>query len=284
MKTPGLTAQKKFSYVWWARDTSSPRGLSRAQRSLLKELASRSNARGCCHPSVALLADAVALSEGHTKRVLRQLEDLGLVSSTRRGRGRTAERQLCPSAPMPRAAHANGTLALFDRDMTPLYETPTAAAAPSSEVSFAASEVSSDETQKYVQPEVKRQQQGTHTPAHPNTALSPSLPAVLEILSLAPTLVVEDMPVDTALRAFPAADHLQAAYRVVTLALEDGLEHLSASRQLWRALERQMQAPSAGRGTSPHSGRRRTAPAGVSPAGRRWGPTGGKYNRAAGLV
>ena len=132
----------------------------------------------------------------------------------------------------------------------------------------------------------EKQQRDTpaHPPAEKMSVLSPSLPGVLEILRLAPDLVVEDGPVDIALRAFPAADHERAAYRVVTLALERGLEHLSASRQLWRALERQLVGPGAPQAS--HGARRRAAPP-RPPGGagdRRWSPSPGKYNKAAGLL
>lgn len=276
-------AGAQVNYVWWARDTAPARRLSRAQRAVLKELASRADKRGCCDPSIGTLADGVAFSQSHTKRVLRELEDLRLVQSRRRGRARTSLRQLCPDAPMPSPTCPCGTMPLFDELLEPAPPAVTPEPQLAVVVSSEGSVGSSDEPQKY-QSEEERQQQGTPArPAVKKSVLSPSLPRVLEILSLAPALIVEDYAVDVALRAFPAADHERAAYRVAALALEDGLEHLSASRQLWRALERQLTASTP---AAPHAGRRRVAPPrGVSPAGRRWGPVeGGKYNRAAGLV
>lgn len=123
-------------------------------------------------------------------------------------------------------------------------------------------------------------------PATP--VLSPSLDAVLVILAEAgDNANIEPAAVDTALRAFPAGEHLTAARYVLTQLLEPDCVCRAASILLFTALRRERQAPLVAPSGAPHEGRRRSAPPvpdPVSPAGRRWGPTGGKFDRAAGLV
>lgn len=293
MKAPSSS----LDFERWAREQVPARNLTRGQAQVLTLLASYANRRGECFPSIDALAQRAVLSTRHTERLLGELGRLGLVESFRRGRGCPARRRLCPEASMPAPPCPRGTMPLFDALLEPAFDAPAASSSPAPKASmpppppgFAdppswTSEPPPDGGQKE-QEEEEKQQREAHAPVHTSPALSPSLPAVLEILARAPDLVIEDMTVDTALRAFPHADHTQAAYRVVTLALEQGLEHLSASRQLWRALERQTQAPAAGRGTAPHSGRRRVAPPPpISADGRRWGPVpGNKYDQAAGLT
>lgn len=280
MKAPSTS----LDYVRWAREQVPARNLTRGQAQILTQLASHANRDGQCYPSVRTLAAGAVLSERHVERILGQLGQLGLVHSARRGRGCSARRQLCPLAPLPAPPCPRGTQPLFDALLEPTFDAPAPRPADSDpDPTSASSDPTSDVGQKEQKEEEKRQRDA-HMPAPASPALSPALPAVLEILAQAPDLVTEDAAVDTALRAFPQADPLQAAYRVVTLALEGGLNNLSGSRQLWRALERQVTAPPAGRGTSPHSGRRRVSTP-LTADGRRWGPkTDNKYDRAAGLI
>jgi hypothetical protein len=260
----------KGGFVRWARETVPARGLSRGQAQVLKELASRADRDGCCYPSVRAIAQGVVLSERHTKRLLGELTELGLVLSHHRGRGRSAHRQLCPHAPLP---VVGGQLSFDDllAQSVPAAYGPAAAKegfippSPVVGVPLACFGVPSDGPQKY-QTEEK---EGAAAREH---VLEEHLHDVLAVLEGAPGLVVEPMSVNSALAAYPQAaghDHLRAAHTVASYAFEGGLRVPAANRLLLAELRKQTKpvagsptTTSRGGGERWHEGRRRPVPAG----------------------
>ncbi len=263
-------ASEQINYVSWARDTSSPRGLSRAQRVVLKELASRVNSRrGTCDPSVGTIADATTYSVGHVKRVLCELERLELVRSTRRGRDLTSIRQLCPDAPMPAPPCERGTQPLFDAALAPMVAVGDEVSSQPHEVSSQPHEVSSDETQKLRAEEVVEGGNARDAREHPPGApseqpapdalapgvLEPSLTEVLAVLDAAPDLFVEPLAVNALLAGRPQArgyDHVRAAWDVAAEAYAGRV--YSAQGLLKRVLDDQMRGKPVRRGGT-HEGR-----------------------------
>lgn len=257
-------AEEYFDYARWARDTASPRGLGRAERSVLVQLALRADRRGRCHPSVGKLADDAGYSEGATKRALSELEKLKLISSQRRGR-RSSIRQLCPDAPMPAPPCPRGTPPLFDAALEPVVKPPTEPAVSPLEVSCDAFEVSG------VPHRSTHEEGGVVVGARPPAdedglssgavaALAPRLDEVIAILDEAPGLVLSRVAINKTLGAFPEAtghDHVLAAHRVVMLAHERPPARPEASWLLWGALLNQTRGE---RRDRCHEGRRRTAP------------------------
>lgn len=288
MKAPSSS----LDYERWAREQVPVRKLTRGQAQVLTLLASYADRRGECFPSNSALAERAVLSVRHTERLLAELAELKLITSSRRGRGASARRRLCPDAPLPAPPCPRGTMPLFDASLTPRFDAPDAPVAPAvvaiPEPPLVSSEPSSGGGQK-------EQQEGRTAVCENAPALkrapavvSPSLPAVLEVLSEAPNAHVEDAHIDIVLRSFPDGDHVGAAQYVLLQLLQPDCRCRTASLLLHTQLRNERRAEAdrqAGRGSVPHGGRRRPAPPlQVSPAGRRWGPTDNKYDRAAGLL
>jgi len=277
MKAPSTS----LDFVRLAREQAAARRLTRGQAQVLNLLASYANRRGECYPSITVLAERAMLSARHTERLLGELGRLGLVQSSRRGRGCSARRRLCLDAPMPAPPCPCGTQPLFDAMLTPSFDEPAPVAAPVeatvSDPPPVASEPPSDGGQK-------EQQEGETTEGSARSAPSISdssdqavsravqsrLETVLGILDASHGLLVEPFAVNAALAAYPEAsghDHEQAAYIVQSWSLEQGgMRSESANRLLMAALRRQTR-PATDRGINGprHTTRVRRAPAAMAP-------------------
>lgn len=239
---------KSLDYVRWAREEIPARGLDRSEAQVLQALASWAGRDGCCCPGVERIAEVSVLSSRQTHRALRCLEQRRMVCTTRRGRGRSARRRLLVEAPVE-----HEQLAL---DFTATRVDDHSAAV--SDVPLATSDVPSGGTQK--EQTEGADNSGGSGREEPEMVLSPALSAVLEVLEAAPGLMVEPMAVDSALRAFPAGEHVEAAHVVASYAHEGGLRVPAANRLLLAELRKQRDRRLAAAGR-PHSGRRRRRPA-----------------------
>ncbi len=246
-----MKSTSSLDYVRWARRQAPDRGLTRGQSQMLQQLASHANERGECLASVATLAGEMVVSERHAGRLLRELATLGLASTTRRGRGRSARRRLCLDAPIPAPACPRGTQPMFDACFAPTATVAAPVVAAADDRTSETSDLPSDGRQK----EPLEGAPGV---------LEERLDDVVQILDAAPGLFVEAMAVNSALAAHPERsgyDHLQAAHTVASFAFEGGLHVTSANRLLLAELRKQTRgAQSANRQGAPHGGRRRAAP------------------------
>jgi len=238
---------KSLDYVRWAREEIPARGLDRSEAQVLQALASWAGRDGCCCPGVERIAEVSVLSSRQTHRALRCLEQRQMVCTTRRGRGRSARRRLLVEAPVEHEQLAlDFTAARVDTHSPAVSDVP-----------LATSDVPSGGTQK-------EQTEGADNSGgggreEPEMVLSPALSAVLEVLEAAPGLMVEPMAVDSALRAFPAGEHVEAAYVVASYAHEGGLRVPAANRLLLAELRKQRDRKLTA-ASRPHSGRRRRRP------------------------
>lgn len=265
-----------LEYVRWSREVVPQlvrqRSLTPQQGRMVKELATYADKRGSCFTSPAKLGEGLGVGERQAERILAGLGRIGMVQTTRRGRGRLAERRLCPDATPP-ARFAQLTFDdLLDGTIPPApaarhaahAEPPRPAADPTS---CASDPTSMDVGQKDHQEgtaaaEDARERAATdqQPPLKPGV-LAPRLDDVLGILTAAPGLVVEPLAVNSALAAYPEADghdHVQAAHIVASYAHEGGLGCPVANLLLLCELRKQVRSKPGGRW---HNGRRRGAPA-----------------------
>lgn len=257
-----------LDYARWAREQVAARGLTRGQAQMLTLLASYADRRGECYPSVDALAERAVLSARHTERLLGELGQLGLIESSRRGRG-SARRRLRPDAPLPASPCPRGTQPLFDAMHTPVFDEPTAesnAAVVSDPPSATSEPPSGWRTEgSAVREEETRAARADAPMNDPKKALAPRLDEVLEILEPAIGPIIEPLAVNSALASFPEArghDHVQAAHIVASYGF-DTTGARSPISLLRHVLRNQLQ-PARPSGAW-HGGRRRPASP-VSPA------------------
>jgi len=241
---------KSLDYVRWAREEIPARGLDRSEAQVLQALASWAGRDGCCCPGVERIAEVSVLSSRQTHRALRCLEQRQMVCTTRRGRGRSARRRLLVEAPVEHEQLALDFTATRVDSHSPAV----------SDVPLATSDVPSGGTQKEQTEGADNSGGHEREEARVLSPLSPALSAVLEVLEAAPGLMVEPMAVDSALRAFPAGEHVEAAHVVASYAHEGGLRVPAANRLLLAELRKQRDRRLVA-ASRPHQGRRRRRPA-----------------------
>jgi DNA-binding MarR family transcriptional regulator len=241
----------------WASKQRCVWGLTDGQAAVLNELASHANGDGETYISVHALAPLVGRRPRTVRKVLRDLQAMGLVSTERRGNGQSARRRLHDVLPVeqPRLEGFEQTGRPADRQTGNQTGRPATADVPQ----IGTPEDTQKEKEGFKEAADAREQT-------PVGVLAPTLPRVLEILATAPGLVVVDAAVDAILRAFPESDgyeHERAALSITAGAHERRWNVPFASRQLEYALIAQ-RAPRRNSATAAtaagRSGRRPAAP------------------------
>jgi DNA-binding MarR family transcriptional regulator len=249
----------------WASKQRGTWGLTDGQAAVLNELASHANGDGETYISVHALAPLVGRRPRTVRKVLRDLQAMGLVSTERRGNGQSARRRLHDVLPVeqPRLEGFDQTGRPADRQTGNQTGRPATADVPQIGIP--------GDTQKEKEGFKEEAAAREQTPIG---VLAPTLPRVLEILETAPGLIVVDAAVDAILRAFPESsgyEHERAALSITAGAHERRWNVPFASRQLEYALIAQQSAPRRHASASASAGRSGRRPAAEQePAEKPW--------------